>query len=155
MFGVVVEHFSAIGEELARSEDMLDPELVAKAIEGRPDALKRYASSANGVEYVALGKTDEWDGSSAVDGHGGDDGITDHRRPPPRRVPVAVCPGPERRCGHVEVTCCFCCRVERHHETFVVTAHGSDSGTDERRFRRLHAGASLSCASGNGLAAAR
>jgi hypothetical protein len=114
---------------------MLDPELVAKAIEGRPDALKRYTSSTNGGEYVALGKTDERDRSPAVEGHGGDDGIANHRRPPPRRVPVAMCPGPERRCGDVEVTGCFGCRVERHHETFVVAAHGPDSGTNERRFR--------------------
>ncbi len=33
VFGVVIEHFSAVGEELAGSEDMLDPELVAKAVE--------------------------------------------------------------------------------------------------------------------------
>jgi hypothetical protein len=83
VFGVVIEHFSAVGKELAGSEDMLDPELVAKAIEGRPDALKRYPSSTNGGEYVALGETDERDGNPAVEGHGGDDGIANYRRPPP------------------------------------------------------------------------
>ncbi len=123
VFGVVVEHFSAVGEELARSEDMLDPELITKAIKGRPDTLKRYTSSTNSGEYVALGETDERDGSPAVNGHGGDDGIADHRRPPPPHVPVATCPGPERRCGDVEVTGCFDRRVERHHKTVVVADH--------------------------------
>ncbi len=57
VFGVVVEYFSAVGKELARSEDMLDPEVITKAIEGRPDALERYASSTNSGKYVALGET--------------------------------------------------------------------------------------------------
>jgi hypothetical protein len=54
VFGVVVEHFSAVGEELAGREDMLDPELVTKAIKSRPDALQRYTSSTsstNGGEH--------------------------------------------------------------------------------------------------------
>ena len=86
---------------------MLDPEVITKAIEGRPDALKRYASSTNSGKYVALGETDERDGNSAVDGHGGDDGIANHRRPPSPQAPVAMGPGPERRYGDVEVTSCF------------------------------------------------
>jgi hypothetical protein len=84
VFGVVVEHFSAVGEQLAGREDMLDPELVTKTIKSRSDALPRYTSSTNGGEHVALRKTDERDGSPAIERHGGDDGVADHRRPPLR-----------------------------------------------------------------------